>query len=101
VSIGLLKLNKLHLAKRVRGPRLRELHSILKRVVTSCVEKPRRITAIANDELVNDVFDLGAIFASDSNEVNTVTKEFFDQHIQRWQVPLRTAKNDTFAVGHF
>ena len=77
----MLKLNKLHLAKRVSGPRPREFQSILNRVVTSCIDEPRRVTSIANDELVNDVFDLGAIFASDSNKVNTVTKEIFDQQI--------------------
>ncbi len=97
----MLKLNKLYLAIVVSGPRFREFQGILKRVVPSCVDESRRVTSIANDQLVNDVFDLGAIFASDSNKVSTVTKELFDQHVKRWPVPMRTAKNDTFAVGHF
>lgn len=97
----LLKLNKLHLAKHDSGPRLCKSKSILKRVVASCVDEPRSVTSISNDEFVNDVFNLGAIFASDGNKVNTVTKKIFDQHVKRWQVPLRTAKNNTLAVGHF
>ena len=56
------------------------------------IDEPRRFTSISHDEFVNDVFDLGAIFASDGNKVNTVTKEIFNQHVKRWQVPLRTAK---------
>jgi hypothetical protein len=97
----MLKLNKLHFAKYVSGPRFCKFQGILKRIMTSCVDEPRRVASISNDEFVNDVFDLGEISTGDGDKFNTVTKEIFNQCIKRWQVPLLTTENNTFAVGHF
>lgn len=53
-----------------------------------------------NNKLVNDVFDLGAIRADDTNKNNTITNELFDQRIKLRLVSIPAMQHDFLWVWH-
>ena len=56
--------------------------------------------AVANNKLVNDVLDLGAIRANDTDKNHAVSNELLDQVIETRRVPISAVQQDFLWVWH-
>ncbi len=67
--------------------------------MTRCQNKTISIS-VADNNLINNVFDLAAILTNNTNKTNAVSNKLLDQRIETLLISLVTVQHDFLGVWH-